>query len=82
MERAYLDWNASAPLRREAKEAMLSALDVTGNPSSVHGEGRRCRGIGERARAEVAALVGCKPSEVVFTSGATEAKENGTRPTA
>ena len=71
--RAYLDWNASAPLRLEAREAMLAALDVTGNPSSVHGEGRKARGIVERAREQVAALLGCKPSEVVFTSGATEA---------
>ncbi len=73
MERAYLDWNASAPLRDEARAAMLAALDITGNPSSVHGEGRKARGIVERARAQVAELVGCKPSEVVFTSGATEA---------
>ena len=73
MERVYLDWNASAPLRDEARAAMLSALDAAGNPSSVHAEGRKARGIVERARAQVAELVGCKPSEVVFTSGATEA---------
>lgn len=71
--RVYLDWNATAPLRPEAREAMLAALDVTGNPSSVHAEGRAARGIVERARGQVAELVGCKPSEVVFTSGATEA---------
>jgi len=71
--RVYLDWNATAPLRPEAREAMLAALDVVGNPSSVHAEGRAARGIVERARGQVADLVGCKPSEVVFTSGATEA---------
>jgi len=52
---------------------MISAFDVLGNPSSVHAEGRKARGLVERARASVADLVGCKPSEVVFTSGATEA---------
>lgn len=71
--RVYLDYNATAPLRPEAKAAMISALDCTGNPSSVHAEGRRARGIVEAAREKVAALVGAKPSEVVFTSGASEA---------
>lgn len=72
-ERVYLDWNASAPLRPEARAAMLGALDQLGNPSSVHQEGRAARAIVETARARVAALVGCKPSAIVFTSGATEA---------
>ena len=72
-ERAYLDWNAGAPLRPEARAAVLAALDVVGNPSSPHAEGRRVRAIVEDAREEVAALVGAKPAEVVFTSGATEA---------
>lgn len=71
--RAYLDWNATTPLRPEARAAMLAAMDVVGNPSSVHDEGRKARGLVERARAQVAAAVGCKPGEVVFTSGATEA---------
>ena len=71
--RVYLDWNATAPLRPEARAAMLAALDVVGNPSSVHAEGRAARGIVERARAQVAELVGCNTAEVVFTSGATEA---------
>lgn len=70
--RVYLDWNATAPLRAEAREATIAALDSIGNPSSVHGEGRAVRKIVERARDEVAALVGAKASEVVFTSGATE----------
>jgi len=71
--RAYLDWNASAPLRAEARAAVLAALDVAGNPSSVHAEGRAARALVERAREQVAAAVGCKSAEVVFTSGATEA---------
>lgn len=71
--RAYLDWNASAPLRPEARAAMLAAMDEVGNPSSVHAEGRAARAIVERAREAVAALAGCAPDQVVFTSGATEA---------
>ncbi|MEM6622607.1 MAG: cysteine desulfurase family protein [Pseudomonadota bacterium] len=71
--RVYLDWNATAPLRPEARAAMFAALDVVGNPSSVHTEGRAAKSIIETARAQVATLVGCLPEEVVFTSGATEA---------
>lgn len=72
-ERTYLDWNATAPLLPEARAAIERALDVHGNPSSVHAEGRRARAVVETAREQVAALVGARPSEVVFTSGATEA---------
>ncbi|MFM9942041.1 MAG: cysteine desulfurase family protein [Hyphomicrobiaceae bacterium] len=72
-QRHYLDWNATAPLRPEARAAMVEALDLVGNPSSVHAEGRRARRIVEDAREKVARLVGAKPAEVVFTSGATEA---------
>ncbi len=71
--RVYLDWNATAPLRPEARAAMLEAMDLVGNPSSVHAEGRAAKAVIEKARGQVAALVGCEPSEVVFTSGATEA---------
>jgi cysteine desulfurase len=71
--RVYLDWNATAPLRDEARAMMVAALDVVGNPSSVHAEGRAAKAIVETAREEVAAAVGCKAKEVVFTSGATEA---------
>ncbi|WP_150287758.1 cysteine desulfurase family protein [Rhabdaerophilum calidifontis] len=71
--RAYLDWNASAPLLPEARAAMLAALDEAGNPSSIHAEGRAARAIVEAARAEVAALAGGEAENVVFTSGATEA---------
>lgn len=73
VSRTYLDWNATAPLGCEAREAMLAALDVVGNPSSVHAEGRRARALVETAREQVAALVGAEPRDVYFTSGATEA---------
>jgi len=73
MARVYLDYNATAPLRPEARAAMIAAMDVVGNPSSVHAEGRAARALVERARAQVASAAGCKPQEVVFTSGATEA---------
>jgi cysteine desulfurase len=71
--RVYLDWNASAPLRYEAREAALAALDLSGNPSSVHGEGRAARRLIEQARESLAALVGADARNVVFTSGGTEA---------
>jgi cysteine desulfurase len=72
-DRVYLDWNATAPLRPEAREAMIAALDEAGNPSSVHAEGRAARRLVEDARRRVAALVGAEPADVVFTSGGTEA---------
>src|SRR5437588_7972315 len=72
-ERFYLDWNATAPLRPAAREAMIAALDRRGNPSSIHAEGRAARRLIEEARERVAALVGAKPSNVIFTSGGTEA---------
>ncbi|MGE0698430.1 MAG: aminotransferase class V-fold PLP-dependent enzyme, partial [Hyphomicrobiaceae bacterium] len=71
--RTYLDCNATAPLRPEARAAMLGGLELNGNPSSVHAEGRAARAAVETAREQVAALVGADPSEVVLTSGATEA---------
>ena len=72
-QRVYLDWNATAPLRPEARAAVLAALDEVGNPSSVHGEGRATRRLVEQARERVAALVAAEPRNVVFTSGGTEA---------
>lgn len=72
-QRAYLDHNASAPLLPAARAAMLAALEVDANPSSVHGEGRAARALIEDARRAVAALVRAKAEHVVFTSGATEA---------
>ncbi len=70
---AYLDYNATAPLRPAAREAMLRALDVGGNPSSVHAAGRAARAVVEAARSEVASLVGTRPEAVTFVSGGTEA---------
>lgn len=71
--RAYLDWNATTPLRAEARASMAAAMDVVGNPSSVHAEGRAAKGLIERARAQVAAALGAEGADIVFTSGATEA---------
>src|ERR1700739_1754807 len=73
-ERVYLDWNATTPLRPKARDAMAAALDLCGNPSSVHAEGRQARRLVEDSRASVAAAVGALPRNVVFTSGGTEAK--------
>ncbi|MEF2072329.1 cysteine desulfurase family protein [Consotaella aegiceratis] len=71
--RIYLDHNASAPLLPEARTALVNALDLVGNPSSVHQEGQAARAVVEEARRSVARLVNGKPAEVVFTSGASEA---------
>src|SRR5579871_4151801 len=79
-ERIYFDWNATAPLRPEARAAMLAALDAGGNPSSVHHEGRAARRLVEQAREQVAVLVGAEPRNVVFTSGGTEANAMALRP--
>ncbi|MFP4450432.1 MAG: cysteine desulfurase family protein [Rhodosalinus sp.] len=73
MSRLYLDWNATAPLRPEARAAAIGALDVLGNPSSVHAEGRAARALVERARAQVLEAIGGEGYDLVFTSGATEA---------
>ena len=70
---AYLDHNATSPLRPAAFDAMVAALRAGGNPSSVHRAGRTARGLVDAARRQVAALVGALPAEVVFTSGGTEA---------
>ncbi len=72
-DRVYLDWNATTPLRREAREAMAAAWDLAGNPSSVHAEGRQARKLVEEARTAVAGAVGAQARNVVFTSGGTEA---------
>ena len=71
--RVYLDWNATTPLRAEARAAMTAAMDVVGNPSSVHAEGRAAKAVVERARRQVAAALGAEAAEVVFVSSATEA---------
>ena len=72
-ERVYLDWNATTPLRPEARAALAAAWDVSGNPSSVHTEGRKARRLVEEARAAIAAAVSARPEGVVFSSGGTEA---------
>ncbi|MCO5129208.1 MAG: cysteine desulfurase [Xanthobacteraceae bacterium] len=71
-QRVYLDWNATTPLLPEARAALVAALDICGNPSSVHGEGRRARRILQDARSAVAAAVAADPKTLTFTSGATE----------
>lgn len=73
MSRVYLDWNATAPLRPQARAAMLAATDIVGNPSSVHAEGRAAKSALERAREDVAKALGAEGADVIFTSGATEA---------
>src|SRR5690606_17886684 len=73
MSRVYLDWNATTPLRPEARAAMVEAMDVAGNPSSVHAEGRAAKMAMERARERIAAALGAEGADIVFTSGATEA---------
>lgn len=73
MGRVYLDHNATMPLRAEARDAMIAAMDVVGNPSSVHAEGRAAKALVERARAQVATAFGADGADIVFVSGATEA---------
>ena len=72
-DRVYLDWNATTPLRPEARQAMAVAWEVAGNPSSVHAEGRQARRLVEDARDAVAAAVSARRQDVVFSSGGTEA---------
>jgi cysteine desulfurase len=72
-QRSYLDYNATAPLRDEVRDAVIAALSLQGNPSSVHAEGRAARAAIEAARVKVARLVGATPEDVIFTSGGTEA---------
>ena len=71
--RSYLDHAATAPVTAAARAAMLAALEMVGNPASVHAAGRAANGLVERARDAIAAFAGCAPDAVVFTSGGTEA---------
>jgi cysteine desulfurase len=80
LNRAYLDYNATAPLRPEARKAALIAMETTGNPSSVHAEGRAARRIVEDARSEVARLAGVSSRCVTFVSGGTEAANAALNP--
>lgn len=73
MSRVYLDHNATTPLRPEARAAMLAAMDVVGNPSSVHAEGRDAKMLVERARAHLSTALGADGADIVFVSSATEA---------
>ena len=77
--RTYLDHNATSPLRPEVKQAMLAALDVVGNASSVHGEGRTARKLMDDAREALAINLGCLPQMITFTSGGTEANNMALR---
>jgi cysteine desulfurase len=78
--RVYLDYNATAPLRPEAREAAIRAMETTGNPSSIHAEGRAARRIVEDARSEVARLAGVGSRLVTFVSGGTEAANAALNP--
>ena len=80
LNRAYLDYNATAPLRADARKAALTAMETTGNPSSVHAEGRAARHIVEDARSEVARLAGVNSRCVTFVSGGTEAANAALNP--
>jgi cysteine desulfurase len=71
--RTYLDHNATSPLRPEAREAMIAALEAGGNASSVHREGRAARALVDEARETIAAGLGCLPDMIVFTASGTEA---------
>ena len=71
--RTYLDYNATTPLRGAVRDAMISAMDIVGNPSSVHAEGRAAKGIMERARGQIAQAFGCEGADIIFTSSASEA---------
>lgn len=71
--RIYLDHNATGPLRPEARQAMIDAMGVVGNPSSVHGEGRAAKGLLEASRERILEALGATQADLIFTSGATEA---------
>lgn len=73
MSQVYLDYNATAPVRPEAIEAMTRVLGQVGNPSSIHAAGRAARAVVEAARNDIAALIGGPASTVIFTGGGTEA---------
>ena len=75
----YFDYNATAPLRPEARQAVLQGLEA-GNPSSVHAEGRAARALLESARGDLASSLRTRPDQVIFVSGATEAANFALRP--
>ena len=71
--KVYADHAATTPMRPEAKEAMIEALEDFGNPSSIHALGRLASAKMESARKAIAELLNCRPAEVYFTSGGSEA---------
>jgi cysteine desulfurase len=76
---AYLDHAATTPMVPEALESMTAELTRLGNPSSLHNAGRRARRVVEESREQVAAALGARPSEVIFTSGGTEADNHAVK---
>ena len=70
---AYLDYNATVPLKPAVAEAVAEALKLEGNPSSLHRRGQAARHAVEQARSQVAGLIGARASEIIFTSGGSEA---------
>ena len=74
----YLDYSATTPLIEEAREAMLIAMDLVGNPSSLHTPGHLAKNAIESARSKIAELIGANPSEIIFTSGGSEANNTVT----
>jgi len=71
-DRVYLDYNSTSPLTEPSKRSILEAVELVGNASSIHAEGRKVKGIVERAREQIARAIDCEPDNLVFTSGATE----------
>ena len=70
--RRYFDWNASSLLCERSRDSLISNLDLVGNPSSVHTEGREARNIIERSRDDIMDLLGLDSGTIIFTSGASE----------
>ena len=79
-QRVYFDHNATSPLRTRVRKAMIDVMDVSGNPSSIHTEGRKARAIIEYSREKIAALVGAGQHDIMFTSGGTEANNTALSP--
>ncbi|HCM98414.1 MAG TPA: aminotransferase, partial [Rhodobacter sp.] len=72
MKRSYLDYNATTPLHPKVRTAMVAAMDLLGNPSSIHAEGRAAKAAVEKARAQVATALGADGADIIFTASATE----------
>ncbi len=70
--RTYLDWNATAPIRKEVSQAVSNTMNLWGNPSAIYHEGREAKGLIEKARVTIGEICGFSPEDVIFTSGATE----------